>query len=59
MIHQMPVNDINHAWTTIERRAGQDVQVFWGRCTCGRTFEGRDSTDVSRQFVYHLQREGQ
>jgi len=58
MIHQMPINDIHHAWTTIERRAGQDVQVYHGRCTCGIQFDGRDASDVTRQYLYHLHQEG-
>ena len=55
--HQLPINDIDHAWTEDRTYATADgvgkFTVFMGKCTCGQTFEGRDASEVTRQYVAH------
>lgn len=61
MKHMMPINDIEHAWTEERVSATADgvirYTVYCGRCTCGRLFEGRDSSQVARAYVAHSNKE--
>jgi hypothetical protein len=48
--HQMPVNDVNHAWTVVV----DGVETYFGQCTCGKVFSGAYSVDVSRAYIEHV-----
>lgn len=58
MQHLMPINDINHAWSE-DRVYGTSegvtkFTVWCGRCTCGVTFEAKDSATVTRLWAVHV-----